>query len=241
MPDRFYCAGFRLGQPAAIEGDEARHLARVRRVAVGAEVEIFDGRGGAATAEVVRIGRDRVDLLPRHAVAGSPPTPISVTLATAIPKGDRFDWLIEKATELGVARVVPLVTERSTVDPRSAKLDRLRRAIIEACKQCRRDTLMILDEPEPWTDWLHRGPSAASRRWIAHPGGRTDWATTPLVGGVEIVAAIGPEGGFTAHEITSAQAAGWEAVHLTATILRVETAALAIAASLLVRGGAADA
>ena len=236
MGDRFYCPDFRLGQPSAIEGDEARHLAKVRRVGVAAEVEIFDGRGAAALAEVVRVGRDRVDLLPRQAVVGIPAPFLGVTLATAIPKGDRFDWLIEKATELGVGRVIPLITERSSVDPRSAKLDRLRRAIIEACKQCRRDTLMTLDEPMPWAEWLSRGDPTADHRWIAHPGGSREWAKASIDRGARIVVAVGPEGGFTEREVDTARSAGWEPIHLTATILRVETAALALAAGLLVRG-----
>ena len=100
-------------------------------------------------AEVTAQGKDWVDLR----VVGDPlpdrVAPCRVTLATAVPKGDRFDWLVEKATELGVDRVVPIVTERSVVDPRATKLDRLRRLIVEASKQCGRNRLMVLEQPCP--------------------------------------------------------------------------------------------
>ena len=78
--------------------------------------------------------------------------PFPLVLASAVPKGDRFDWLVEKATELGVERLIPLVTERSVVEPGPAKLTRLRRTIIEASKQCRRNRLMVLDPPTRWTE-----------------------------------------------------------------------------------------
>ena len=240
MPsDRFYCPEIRLEAPFALEGDEARHLARVRRVPVGADVEVFDGRGLAVVARVVQVGRDRVELrmvdrLPAPAPSGA----ARLTLATAIPKGDRFDWLVEKATELGVERLIPLATERSTVDPRSAKLDRLRRAVIEAAKQCRRDVLMTLDDPTPF-DRFVGSCSSAARRWIAHPGGAGGWAEGPLDVGAEVVAAIGPEGGFTDREVALARDAGWEPIALTPTILRIETAGLAVAAQVLLRAVAA--
>ena len=232
--DRFYCPRFEPGRTSELEGDEARHLSRVRRVAVGAEVEIFDGRGSSAIADVVRVGRDRVELLVRQLLPNDPAAGLRLTLATAIPKGDRFDWLIEKATELGVERVVPLITERSSVDPRSAKLDRLRRAIIEASKQCRRNQLMILDEPVPW-DWLTRVDSTTPHRWIAHPGGTSSWVEAPLVRGDRAVVAIGPEGGFTDQEVEQARTAQWMIINLSATILRIETAAIAVAAHLMMR------
>ena len=233
MGDRFFCPDFRVGQPGRLAGDEARHLARVRRVPVGAEVEVFDGRGGAALAEVVRVGRDEVDLQIGQGLEPGPAPPVALTLAVAIPKGDRFDWLIEKATELGVERVVPLATERSTVDPRAAKLDRLRRAVVESCKQCRRNSLMTIADPVAWDAWATAPAAPGVRRWLAHPGGSSTWATDRPEPGARIIVAVGPEGGFSPRELDRALAAGWGPIHLTATILRIETAALAVAAHLM--------
>ncbi len=231
MLDRFYCPDAPVDGTVRLEADEARHLARVRRVAIGEIVEVFDGRGSVYRATVATIGRDRVELTVLGPSLSSRGPSISLTLATAVPKGDRFDWLVEKATELGVARLVPIVTERSVVDPRSAKLDRLRRAIVEACKQSRRDRLMELGPPTPWASLI--GSSTDSTRLVAHPGG------PPIVGsGLRqadgpVILAIGPEGGFADAEVEAATAGGWRTVGLGPTILRVETAGLAGCSALL--------
>jgi len=231
LADRFYCPDAPVDGRATLAGDEARHLIRVRRVAVGERVEVFDGRGSALIVEVAALGRDRVEL----AVLGPAPSrsspALALTLASAVPKGDRFDWLVEKATELGVARLIPLVTGRSTVDPRSAKLDRLRRVIVEASKQSRRDRLMDLDPPTPWPTVL--AGFGAGCRLVAHPGGRPIAGPGPIPAGGPAILAIGPEGGFTEDEVDRARAMGWSAVGLGPTVLRVETAALAGCSTLL--------
>ena len=117
MSDRFFCPDpprdghYRLGP------EESRHLSRVCRLGAGDRVEIFDGKGFVTVAEVVPSAGDSVKL-----VAVGEPLPLrdsssSLWLATAVPKGDRFDWIVEKATELGVDRLIPLITERSVVAP----------------------------------------------------------------------------------------------------------------------------
>jgi 16S rRNA (uracil1498-N3)-methyltransferase len=228
--ERFYCPDPPLDGRATLEGDEARHLIRVRRVAVGELVELFDGRGSAYRAEVVSIGRDRAVLAIVESFEGDRPPSFRLTLATAVPKGERFDWLVEKATELGVARLIPLVTERSVVDPRSAKLDRLRRVIVEASKQCRRNRLMDLEPPTAWDSLLQ---AAGSTRWIAHPGAPGMVSTGLRPGTGSAILAIGPEGGFSDAEVARGIEAGWRTVGLGSTILRVETAALAGASTIL--------
>jgi 16S rRNA (uracil1498-N3)-methyltransferase len=233
MADRFYCpsAATSPGGLLALEGDEARHLGRVRRVGVGQVVEVFDGRGFAVRAEVVGLSRDSVTLR-----AVGPPLPgrepgVELTLATAVPKGERFDWLVEKATEVGVARLVPVVTARSVVEPGGAKLDRLRRVVVEASKQCGRNRLLAIEPVTPWAEFSGRvGPDIL--RLLSHPGG-TGLNREPGVHRTtdRVVIAVGPEGGFTEEEVTSARAAGWVTIGLGPTILRVETAGL-VAASL---------
>ena len=238
MADRFYCPKPPVDGVAILEGDEARHLIRVRRVGVGESVELFDGRGSAYRAEVSSLARDRVELSVEGPAGASPVARFSLTLATAVPKGERFDWLVEKATELGVSRLIPLVTERSVVDPRSAKLDRLRRVIVEAAKQCRRDRLMELDPP---TGWLSLVRSAGdSTRLIALPGSRGIASFGRRPGADSVLLAIGPEGGFTGEEVGRAIEAGWHAVGLGSTVLRIETAALAGCSTLLAMAGVDD-
>jgi 16S rRNA (uracil1498-N3)-methyltransferase len=231
LADRFFCPDSPVAGRVVLEGDEARHLTRVRRVAVGECVELFDGRGSRLQAEVTAFGRDKVELLVVKTEFADRPATCSLTLASAVPKGDRFDWLIEKATELGVARLIPLVTERSVVDPRSAKLDRLRRTVIEAAKQCRRDWLMELKSPTSWSSVVET--SSEPIKLIAHRGapGMASMGLNLLE--QSAILAIGPEGGFTDAEVEAARSRGWIEVGLGSTVLRIETAALAGSATFL--------
>ncbi len=234
MSERFYCpdAATCAGDRLTLGGDEARHLGRVLRAGVGEEVEVFDGLGFATRAEVVEIGKDRVELRPVGQPLPDREAPVHLTLATAVPKGDRFDWLVEKATELGVARLVPLRTERSVVDPRGAKLERLRHVVVEASKQCGRNRLMAIESPTSWGELLGR-VGRNTVRLVAHPGGLpfAGWPQPPRGGSA--VVAVGPEGGFTDAEIEAARAAGWGKLGLGATLLRVETAGLTAVARVM--------
>jgi 16S rRNA (uracil1498-N3)-methyltransferase len=154
-------------------------------------------------------------------------------LATAVPKGDRFDWLIEKATELGVERVIPIVTERSVVDPGTTKLERLRRAIIEASKQCGRNRLMVLSPPIPWDQMA--ATATGTCKFLADRGGAPLAQFPAIDRGTSVTLAVGPEGGFTPAEQQVGAHHGWHAVNLGVHTLRIETAGLAGAAALLAR------
>jgi 16S rRNA (uracil1498-N3)-methyltransferase len=234
VADRFFAPTPPVDGQIRLEADEAWHLRRVRRLGPGAQVEVFDGVGFATCAEVTTLGKDWVELV----VVGEPLPDRSaacrLTLATAVPKGERFDWLVEKATELGVERLVPIATERSVVDPRATKLERLRRVIIEASKQCGRNRLMTLESPLDWPLWLTLAPAAVPRL-LAHPGGTLTWFWPVAPPGGEAALVIGPEGGFTASEIDAARTAGWQTADLGATLLRIETAAVAGCAAILAR------
>lgn len=239
MAERFYCPDAALAADGRhtleLVDDEARHLSRVRRVGVGEFVEVFDGLGYATCAEVLELRKDRVTLRATGTLLADRQPAVRLTLATAVPKGERFDWLIEKATELGVERVVPLITERSVVDPRGAKLDRLRRSVIEAAKQCGRNTLMDLREPTPLNRFLAEA-DCDPVRLFAHPGGVTFPGWPASVRDAPVVVAIGPEGGFTEGEADAARQSGWLVVGLGATLLRVETAAITACVRLLALG-----
>ena len=211
LSDRFYCPDPPRNGRYWLRADEARHLARVTRHAVGDEVELFDGQGFATSARVMEIGRDLVELVAEGEPIADTGPACQLTLASAIPKGDRFDWLVEKATELGVARLIPLATERSVVDPRDSKLDRLRRTIVESCKQCRRSRLMVLESAMSWPD-LVRSESQALRL-IASPAGLPP-CRWPKVDRPTVVLAVGPEGGFSPVEEELARGLGWHSICL---------------------------
>ncbi len=196
MSQRFYCPDPPRDGLFELRADEARHLTRVCRLKPGDRVELFDGQGYATAALIVEIGKDFAALTAHGPPLEDSTPPCSLTLATAIPKGDRFDWLVEKATELGVARLIPLVTEHSVVVPRDSKLERLRRSIIEASKQSGRNRLMVLETPTFWVNLVRSAGHAVGL--LARPGGRVTDCWPWLAGRRDAVLAIGPEGGFSA-------------------------------------------
>lgn len=230
MSPRFYVPNLSDADRVDLDGPEAHHLLHVLRLSIGETITLFDGLGNEAVAEIV--GRTKraaqLRILSRFV---TPDTTLPLILATAVPKGERFRWLVEKATELGVRRLVPLETARSTVDPRESKLDKLRQTVIAACKQSGRSRLM---EIAPVTDWRAFLESECQNRraFIAHPTSkpvdfsrfRNDDPT------ILTVVAIGPEGGFTEEEIENAQRRGMQPLSLGPRLLRIETAAIALAA-----------
>lgn len=232
MSERFFLATSPRGSTASLTGDEARHLARVLRAKVGDTVRVFDGSGTEWPARIDAIGRDRVDL-----AVGEPIAPVAkngplLTIAVALPKGDRQKWMVEKLTELGAARLVPLVTARGVAEATPSAIERLKRSVIEACKQCGRSTLLEIGEPMPLAACV-AGKPAGSLGLVADPGGiPIGNAISPSLSrdDLGVLALVGPEGGFTDEELAAAVAAGFTAVSLGPHVLRVETAAIAIAA-----------
>ncbi|MBI5756927.1 MAG: 16S rRNA (uracil(1498)-N(3))-methyltransferase [Planctomycetales bacterium] len=236
---RFFAPTSFASDTAELTGPEAHHLLHVLRLGVGDDVELFDGRGVHAICQIESTARQAVRLRIISRAASVRATTRSVILATAMPKGDRLGWLVEKATELGVDRLIPLITQRSVVDAGAGKLDKLRRTVIEACKQCGRDNLMTIDPPSHWSDVVAREFVVPDRLiLVAHPGGEPwpleGWlgssAASPLR---DALIAIGPEGGFTDEEVQLAQRHGARLVHLVANVLRIETAAIAAVAGLV--------
>src|SRR5258705_9842604 len=130
MSERFFVSPPIIADRALLTGDEARHLSAVMRAKVGDEVDLFDGSGAEFTARVVALAKHAVELAIVERRDLSRELSFALTLAVALPKGDRQKWLVEKTTELGVTRLVPLVTERGVAQPVTAALDRLRRSVI---------------------------------------------------------------------------------------------------------------
>ena len=233
MSQRFFVERQVVGSLAILEGDEARHLTRVMRAVVGDEVLLFDGSGAEFLARISTVRKAAVELTVLERRPTDRELPFELTLAVALPKGERQKWLIEKATELGVTRLVPLITERGVAQPVESALARLRRAVIEASKQCGRNRLMEIGEPAELLvpspkSKVQRQESAVSLRLIADPSGIPLNAIERGASGV--ITAVGPEGGFTPAELAAAVDDGWQPVSLGKSILRVETAAVAIAA-----------
>jgi 16S rRNA (uracil1498-N3)-methyltransferase len=229
MSERFFLSMPPRDGRAVLSGDEARHLARVMRCTVGDEVVVFDGSGTSWRARVASIGRDEVMLDMGEAVTASRLTRVPLTLAVALPKGERQKWLVEKLTELGVERLVPLATTRGVAEATPAAVERLSRGVVEACKQCGRDGLMQIGGPKGVAEVVG-GTGGGAVLLVADRDG------VPLeeivTAGNLVVALVGPEGGFTAEELATVEAAGGRRVSLGPHVLRVETAAIALAARL---------
>jgi 16S rRNA (uracil1498-N3)-methyltransferase len=232
MADRYFVESPITGEHAQLIGPEAHHLAHVMRAQPGDAVTLFDGGGAEFVARVTKIGRSAIELAIESRQEIDRELPIHVSMGVAIPKGDRQRWLVEKLTELGVARLVPLITTRGVAQPAESSLARLRRGVIEASKQCGRNRLMEIAPIQAWREFVVSPPSDA-QRYIAHPGNSD--ALRPQsslnVGQHEVYFAVGPEGGFTDSEVKDALAAGWLAIDLGPRILRVETAAITLVAA----------
>ena len=168
MADRFFVPELDPAGPIRMTGEEAHHLAHVRRIGRGARVSLFDGSGAEWDAVVEQVGKRDVTLSVAGRQLVDRELPFTLTLACAPPKGDRLRWLVEKATELGVTRFVPLRTDRTEQRVRGVKAEKMRRWVIEACKQCGRNVLMELSDPVPWPKFVESLPPALLR-FLAHP------------------------------------------------------------------------
>lgn len=231
MADRYFVEAPIVGDRARLIGDEAHHLLHVMRAKVGQPTTLFDGSGAEFRARVERLGRNEVELSIVEWAIVDRELPLELTLAVALPKGDRQRWLVEKAVELGVARLVPLETARGVAQGGDKAVVRLRRAVIEASKQCGRNRLLEIAAGQSWAEFASADRPPGCLRVLADPSGQANLSEAlrldPAVRCLQ--AAVGPEGGWTEDELSVARDRGWQVVGLGPRILRVETAALAIA------------
>ncbi|MCE9662179.1 16S rRNA (uracil(1498)-N(3))-methyltransferase [Halomonas sp. M5N1S17] len=225
-------ADFTVGGDVVLPEGAARHLARVLRMGEGAPVRLFDGQGREASAVLIESGRKRVVARIEAVEAGIGESPLCVHLGQAISKGDRMDYAIQKAVELGVAAITPLYTEHGDVrlkDEREAKkLAHWQAVAVSACEQCGRATVPPVHPPRPLADWLDERDEAL--RLVLHPA--TDRALARETVPPSVALLIGPEGGLSSIEVDAAQAADFSLLSLGPRILRTETAPV-VALSLL--------
>lgn len=229
--DRFYLAPGEWGE-MRLAGEEAHHCLRVMRKAVGDRLLVFDGEGRWAEGEIdlvehgevwVRVSREGREDAPRPKIG----------LCVAVPKGKNMELIVQKAVELGVAELQPLVTERTVVrlDPgdMAKKREKWQRVALEACKQCGQNTLPVVRTPMEFRAWLAgRDETVPGLMASLAPGARPFREKLDEFG--EVPAAlellIGPEGDFSEEETGMALGAGFQPVTLGRIVLRVETAAL---------------
>jgi 16S rRNA (uracil1498-N3)-methyltransferase len=228
MAERFYVNCALSPGPVLLQGAEAHHVAVVCRLRVGDDVCLFNGDGYQYPARIEEVTRRDVALQVLAVESPRRELPFRVDVAAPLPRGERAHFLLEKLTELGVASLTPLRTARSVVHPRETKLDKLQRHVIEASKQCGRNVLLEVRPMMTWSAFC-RAAELPARRILAHPGGEKMRDGIDITPRSDTVAAVGPEGGFTEEEVALAVDAGWRLLDLGPRILRVETAAMALA------------
>ena len=222
------------GPRVELEGTEAHHLA-VLRLNAGDKVELFDGLGGLATAVISGIRKNIVTLEIDGIRRSEMPKSRRIIIAVSVPKGERFDWLIEKCTELGVERISPVIFERTVRQPGNPKaIDRWMNLAISAAKQCKRLFLPQIDPPMNSQDCLEavKKDSPNCRILAGGMSGDCQSLAGQSFGKNDVAALIGPEGGFTENEDAFLKSQGVQFVQLSDTILRTETAAIAFASIL---------
>lgn len=219
--------------------DETRHLRDVLRLREGAEVRVFDGAGKEFSCVVESISKRETALrIKSERAPSAPESDLNLTLAVALLKNEKFDLVVQKATELGVARLVPLTTKRADVKIKDAKdavkkLERWRKIALEAAKQSGRAKLMTIENPANFEDFVE-SENQGARILFAERGG-TDFSGIAASG--EIVAVVGAEGGWETTEIEKARDSGFQIITFGGRILRAETAAIAITGILQHRFG----
>ncbi|HEG44093.1 MAG TPA: 16S rRNA (uracil(1498)-N(3))-methyltransferase [Phycisphaerales bacterium] len=234
---RSFCNTIQAGE-VMLERSEAHHLVSVMRVAVGERIEIFDGKGGLGQAVITKVTRRDVTLEVEKVETFPMRDSGRVVIATSIAKGQRFDNLITKCTELGADHIAPVVFERTVKLASGASAEeKYGKRAISACKQCGRVFLPEISRPASLADAIAALKKSYPEARLIF-GSLSDGAesiTELTCDGKDTVAFVGPEGGLTDAEESLLKESGALPVRLTETVLRIETAAIAMAAILCVR------
>ena len=232
----FIDAPLQPGQELLLPDDITRHALRVLRLEPGDCVTLFNGGGAQYAARLTAVDARSTRARVEGVEAPVRESPLRVTLLQAVARGEKMDWIIQKATELGVARIAPVVTERSEVKLDAARgarrLEHWRAVAIAACEQCGRNVLPQLDPPAPLAACLAAQPAdAPGARWMLHPGEATRLRDAGI-GTAQLALAVGPEGGLGEADLATLRQAGYRTLALGPRILRTETAGLAAIAAL---------
>lgn len=230
LPEAFLAGG----KPPTLGADEMRHARDVLRLKSGDEVYVFDGKGREYRCSITRFNRNSatLDLLEEVKPARSE-SPLKLSLCVGLLKGEKFDWVVQKSTELGVGRLIPLLTSRGDVRLRNfeetkRKVARWERIALEASKQCGRATLMQVDAPIAFAELLASDKGPGCRLMFAERDGSAFAEILQQLPAMpsDCCVIVGPEGGWTDVEINQASQKSWRIVTLGGRTLRAETAAI---------------
>ena len=233
MADRFFIKTPPLEGKIELTDDQAHHVANVMRAGVGDAITVFDADGNEHETEIVEKSKKRVGLSVLSSTRPQRRLKRAIRIITALPKGDRQKFLVEKLVELGVEQLLPLETSRSVAQINDKVVTRIEKQIIEATKQCRRSYLMEISPAVSMEAALALAADASPQTgfYVAHPyaENRLESMADQFASQACCTWLIGPEGGFSQQEFDAAVAAGWTPVSFGEIILRVETAAMTVA------------
>ncbi len=239
MPRIYTTASLAPHSEISITGSAANHIGRVLRLKAGDELTLFNGQGGEYSATLTTIERQMVCALVGEFNPRECESPLNITLAQGVSRGERMDYTLQKSVELGVTRIIPLITERCGVklDAKRAekRLQHWQGVIISACEQCGRNRLPEILPLTSLTHWLSQ-PDSTAARWVLHHRAAHSMRQLAAPAG-EVSLLIGPEGGLSRREIESAIQHGFQAVQFGPRILRTETAGVATLAAIQTHWG----
>lgn len=236
--DRFYIPYTPTGHEIWINGKEAHHILHVKRAKKGSKITLFDGKGFEYLASITEVSHDTLKVFIEQSRAINREAHVDITIAFSVPKGKHVAFLIQKCAELGIKALIPLHCERSVVDIRNKsdiKIEKWSRIAIEASKQSKRNFITRIEDVILFDD-LIKAFHSYDLSLVACTGSQTKTLKTVLSehrSAQKIVCLIGPEGGFTRREIEAAEKAGCVPISVGPSILRVETAAIAVSSMLL--------
>ena len=233
---RFFCVmPLAPGQRAALPDTVFHHAVRVRRLRNGDELVLFGGAGSEALARLVDVGRNRADVEIVAVAAVGRESPLAITLLQGISSGDRMDYTLQKAVELGVVAIVPVIAERAIArlsgDRADKRLAHWRQVVVSACEQCGRNVIPDVAPAIALADALTKCSSATATRYVLSVANGIRLRELPVPPG-PIVLMAGPEGGLTDDEEAAAVVAGFGRLTLGPRVLRTETAAIAAMAAM---------
>ena len=207
----------------------AHYLASVLRRKAGQHVQLFNGEGFDYRASIIAMGKREVTLLVHSRSEQEAEAAFKITLVQGISRAQHMDYTLQKAVELGVGRIVPVLTEFSNIQLKDSrgekKMEHWRKIVISACEQSGRSRLPELLPPQPLADWL--GTNEGQLGLILHPGSSENGLSTIRLESGAVNLLVGPEGGFSDEEFELAGASGYQAISMGPRVLRTETAAVA--------------
>lgn len=220
----FYCPDAQLNEYCELDETESRHVSTVLRKREGEELYVFDGQGNLYEARVEAIGKKSVTVKPVKLTQKDSTDRPRLHIAIAPPKNiERFEWFVEKATEIGVDTITPVICAHS--ERKDLRIDRLTRVLLSACKQSLKLTMPVLNEVVGFNEFTE-AQSNDIRKYIAYCDEKSVHLKDAYKGGFDALVMIGPEGDFTKEEILLADKQGFETVGLGSSRLRLETAGI---------------